>query len=412
MPRNYLSAGLIVVTAMVLSSLGAWAGTDLQQPADPKAVAAAPSGLDLSNGIKPFTITATLREEYDDNIFTAKTGRVGSFKTDFSPSVLVDLPMEDSDFSARYTFGLVYYSNRPGNSTDTSQNFVAQYKHSFSDRFNLNLAEQFLYSTEPSLLTSTGTLYRSGAYYVNTINAGFNAQWTPLFGTTSTFSNTVVRYEENTQAIEQNSIENTGAQNFNFAILPKITAVVGGIIDDITYQSLSRGYTNYTGNAGIDWQALPTLSLGARVGGSYTQPHAYSSGTTSPYGALTVSWQLGARSSLNFAYVHEVVPTDVYVAQGQIADRFDTTFKYDITKRLTAHLESVYTYGQYTSALLNTSTLAPFDESDLVVDTGLAYHVNNYFDVETGYIFSGVFSGEGYRDYTRDQVYIGVRGTY
>jgi hypothetical protein len=127
---------------------------------------------------------------------------------------------------------------------------------------------------------------------------------------------------------------------------------------------------------------------------------------------VSLNWQLGARSSLVFSYVHSVVPTDVYVAQGQIADRFDTTFKYDITPHLTAHLEGIYTYGQYTTELLNAGTVPAFDENDLAIDSGLVYHVNSNFDVETGYLFTDVSSGLGFRDYTRNQVYIGVRGTY
>lgn len=405
-------AGWVVVVGAMLVHGPVRAGEDLTQGAASGAVSTSQTNDDQSNGIKPFTITATLREEYDDNIFTAKDNKVGSFKTDFSPSVLVDIPMEDSDFSARYTFGIDYYENRPGGSTDLSHNFVAQYKHSFSERFSLNVADQFLYSTEPSLLAATGTLYRNGAYYTNTVNAGFTGQWTPLFGTTTTYSNTLVRYEDSVQSYEQDSMENTGAQNFNFAILPKVTLVFGGIVDDISYDHITRGYTSYTGNMGLDWQVLPTLSLGGRVGGSYTETHGGGTGDlVSPYGAVTLNWQLGARSAWSFNYVHEVVPSDVYIAQGQMADRFDTTFKYDITPQITAHLEGIYTYGQY-AQLLDANTISGFDENDLALDSGVQYHVNPNFDVEAGYLFTDVSSGLGIRDYTRNQVYIGVRGTY
>ena len=117
---------------------------------------------------------------------------------------------------------------------------------------------------------------------------------------------------------------------------------------------------------------------------------------------------------MSFNYSHEVVPTDVSSGNEgqQVSDRFNATFKYDITPDITVHLEGVYTHGEYTQALITPGTVGDFDEDVYAVSTGVQYHVNKYLDVESGYIFSGVDSGLALRDYTRDQVYVGVRGTY
>jgi hypothetical protein len=182
-------------------------------------------------------------------------------------------------------------------------------------------------------------------------------------------------------------------------------------VDEINYDHLDRGYTSYTGNGGLDWQALPSLSLGGRVGLTDTDTDQ-SGSSLSPYAAVTLNWQLGKRSALNFSYVHDVVPTDVTTAEGQVADRFITTFRYDITPDITAHVAGNYTHGQYTQELMTGNGGPDFSEDDIAVDMGLAYHLNSHFDFETGYIFSDVSSGASARDYTRDQIYLGVRGTY
>jgi len=370
------------------------------------------SDSDVVNDFKKyFTITATLRETYDDNIFTAKTGKVSSLETDLAPSILVDVPTDGGDFSARYTFDVTYYNERSGGSLDMQHEFLAQYRHSFSDRFGFNVAEDFRYFTEPSLLDSIGTNFRNGAYIANTINSSVSAQWTPLFSTLTTYANTIVKYEDGAIATEQDNMENTGTQSFSFAVLPKINLVVGGIVDNITYDDIQRGYTSYTGDGGLDWQALPSLTMGGRVGGTITDTDQSGSSVT-PYASFTLGWQLGARSSLTFNYSHEIVPSDVVNSQGQLADRFDTTFKYDVTPDITVHLEGIFTHGQYTEDLLTPGTGAAFEENDYALDLGAAYHVNTHFDIETGYDFSGVDSGENFRDYTRNQVYVGVRGTY
>jgi len=401
MPRHCLYAGVATLGLLMSPPAARASGGYDQAPAG--AVSASPVVLagDAGEHRKIFTVTATLREEYDDNIFTARTGRVSSWKTDVAPSVLVDIPMGASDFSARYTFGMNYYMDRQGGKLDLSHEFVAQFRHAFSDRFSLNLADQFRYSTEPNLLDSTGTLYRNGAYSTNTINAGFNGQWTPLFGSATSYSNTIVRYEDATQAIEQDSMENTGSQNFSFAVLPKINLVFGGIVDSISYDSLARGYTSYTGNGGVDWQGgtiIETDQSGSQV---------------SPYAALTLNWKFGARSTFAFNYVHTVVPTDVVAATAQIADRLSALFRYDISPSLTVHLEGTFTHGDYDQSLLvSGSGLKGFSENDLGVSMGAAYHLNSHLDLEAGYIFSWVSSDLGFRDYMRDQIYLGIRGTY
>jgi hypothetical protein len=62
---------------------------------------------------KFYTITAELRETYDDNVYTSSNDKVSSFETDVTPSILFNIPMENSQFAARLTVGGTYYENEP-----------------------------------------------------------------------------------------------------------------------------------------------------------------------------------------------------------------------------------------------------------------------------------------------------------
>jgi hypothetical protein len=389
-------------------------GTSATGGAVNTAAAADTGGIDqtLSDMKRYFTITADVREQYDDNINTTKDNKVGTFEEIISPSILFSYPMDNSTFDARYTFGLTYYNrSASGSQYDQSHDVVLRYNHAFSDRFNLDLRDDGGYHTDPSLLTSVGTVDRAGGYYTNIATAEFTAQWTPLFGTVTSYSNNFIYYEDHTVGITQNSDENTASQDFRFAFWPTVTFAVGGIFDEISYFDYNRGYTNYTGNTGLDWQALPSLSLGFRIGGSITTED--SGGTSeSPYASADLNWQLGERSRLILSYAHSVTPTDVVFAQGEESDRFTANFIYNITADITVNLQGTYTYADYTSDLLAGSGTASFSENVLGLDTGLTYHYNQYVDFEGGYIFSDVSSQDNVRDYTRNQIYVGVRGTY
>lgn len=404
---------------------------DLNGGASPPAMMALPAStgagsgtapaIDASNFRKFYTITAELRETYDTNVNTTPQAQ-SAFETSISPSFLVDFPRENSELSARYTFGLTDYMESKaagGDNLQISNEFLAQYRHDFSERFSGNASEQFIDSTEPNLFGSTGTPYRNGESISNAFTSGFSAQWTPLFGTQTTYSNTVVRYNEQNIAQNEDSIENTGSQSFSFAYLPKISLDFGGIVDNITYDDVTRGYTSYTAFVGGQWQVLPSVSVNARGGGSFTEtkqsltPGQTSTATTlAPYGDISASWQIGERSSLTGDYSHEVTPTDQTGANGQEADRVTANFSYQISSRLTAHLQAIYTYSDISNAFINTSSLSSYTESQYALDTGMAYHFDKYFDANFDITVSGVSSQVALRDYSRDQFSIGLRGTY
>jgi hypothetical protein len=367
---------------------------------------------ELSDLKRYFTITADLREQYDDNIDTTNTNKVGSFEEVFSPSLLFSYPMDNSTFDARYTFGLTYYNRAAaGSSYDQDHEVVLRYNHAFSDRFNLDLREDGGYHENPSLLQAVGTVNRAGGYYINTATAEFTAQWTPLFGTVTSYSNIFDKYEDQSVGADQNSDENTVSQDFRFAFWPTVTFAVGGIYDNIFYFDSPRGYSNYTGNTGLDWQALPSLSLGFRVGGSILTPDV---GPTSenPYASANVNWQIGERSRLIGSYIHSVTPTDLIIAQAEESDRFTINFLYNITEKITVNLEGIYTYNDYPTDVLSGSGSSDITENVTGLTAGLTYHYNQYLDFETGYNLDYVSSQDSFRDYTRNQVYVGVRGTY
>ena len=59
-------------------------------------------------------MSGTLRGFYDDNYNTAATGpsKRGSFGFEVSPSVGLNVPLQQTELGLRYTYGLYYYQDR------------------------------------------------------------------------------------------------------------------------------------------------------------------------------------------------------------------------------------------------------------------------------------------------------------
>jgi hypothetical protein len=388
------------------------------------------SSVGVGSTKKWYTFSAALREIYDDNVNTTSTNKQASFETQFNPSVLVDFPSANGDILASYSLGITYYNNPNSNNgtgrngggnyhTDSvtySNSLLAQYSHTFSERFSLSAAENLNYDQQPNILQSTGTNYQNGQYITSNFNANLSAQWTPLVGTTTTYANTIVAYEDSSVADTQDSIENTASQSISFSVLPKINVNAGAIVDDDSYRTASRGYTSYTGFGGLGWTALPSLSISGRAGASYTQTDqsqpGTSSGSFSPYAALSMSWALGAKSSLSFDYEHEITPSDELNSNGQTSDRVSANFSYQIASSISTHVSGVYTLANVTSSLLTSSSMNSYTEQSYGLDTGLTYHYNSFLNLDADLNVSGVSSPINGRDYDRGQASFGIRGTY
>lgn len=378
-------------------------------------------GIDASNLHKFWTISVDLRETYDDNVNTTNTNPTTALETTISPSLLVDFPMENTEFSAAETFGGTYYTDTggTGNNFQYSEEFVAQFKHDFSDRFSLSASDQFIDSTEPNLFGTSGVPYRDGRNITNAFTSGLSAQWTPVVGTQTTYANNLVRYDDAALAQTQNYLENTATQVVSFSVLPKISFNCGGIFDESSFDQQNRGYTSYTGFVGPTWQVLPNVSISLRGGGSYTlSEQTQSDGQNSnvsqiaPYGDISGTWQIGKRSSLTADYSHEVTPSDFQGASGQESDRISANFKYAVTPQISTYLQATYTYSDVSGSLLNTQQSPSYTETVYEVDAGAAYNFVKYFSLTLDITESGVSSEISDLSYTRDQVSFGVRGTY
>ena len=359
---------------------------------------------------KFFTVSASLREEFDDNINTTRTNKKSQFKTVVEPSILLDFPMEQTSVSFRYTPTLIYYPDRDGRDYDLNHEFVGRVTHSFSSRLNLDAREQFRYSNEPAIFDSSALVRRSGEYFYNVASIQGDIQWTPKFGTTSAYTNIYTDYIDDLLSETNDRMSHNFDQDFRYLILPTTTLVFAGGYYFNDYENVSRDSQAITASVGADHSFSPQFTGGIRLGAQYVDLLQGGGDNIAPYGSLFANYQLGARSSLELNYSHSFQPTDATNFYGQEADMISLAGRYQFTPKFSTKLQAMFTHGDYVSkyTLLGNS----FQEDVLAFDLGFNYKLNNYVDFELGYTYTSVMSDFEVREYDRNRVYIGVRGTY
>src|SRR5271170_552413 len=76
-------------------------------------------GLNSMQTTKIWSVSSTLRGFYDDNYTTSPNGqKQGSAGFEVSPSLSLNVPLQQTEIGVRYTYGMYYYQERQNQGND------------------------------------------------------------------------------------------------------------------------------------------------------------------------------------------------------------------------------------------------------------------------------------------------------
>ncbi len=157
-------------------------------------------GLDSMETSKMWSVSASLRGFYDDNYTTAPSGsKKNSFGFAVKPSVGLNLPMDQTLVSLRYTYGLYYYQEREDlgqKPIDQTHQLDLLLDHAFSERWQAKVTDSFISAQEPSLVDG-GTVRRTQGNNIRNVGkATISTAWTELFSTEVGYQNSLYDYQQ------------------------------------------------------------------------------------------------------------------------------------------------------------------------------------------------------------------------
>ena len=156
---------------------------------------------------KPWSISASLRGFYDDNI--NDLGKDASPGTNYSrssigfevnPAATLNLVMEQTIINLSAVYSLKYYENKPmGNADNYDQTFTfnGSLDHAFSERYRVSVSDSFVIGQEPDMLRqdTLNTFHRISGDNIRNYGAiNFDAVITPLLSLQLGYANTFYDY--------------------------------------------------------------------------------------------------------------------------------------------------------------------------------------------------------------------------
>ena len=414
---------------------------------------------------KPWSISASLRGFYDDNINTAPD-KVSSLGFQVNPGAGLDWHNDQSGVKLNYLNTLRYYDKKPLDNTshlDQDHQFDASLDHAFNERYQIGFKDSFVVGQEPEYLRSAygpGGISEpqriSGSNIRNDGLINFSAQLTPLFGLAAGYENAFYDYSDHATSVDP---------NFPFTVIPSTAGLLNRIehtfhLDtrwQLTPQTIGIvGYqffqANYTGNeliangwrqvdpttfavipqnsdsrdkrahlfyVGAEHTFSPDLSGSLQVGIQDTDNYnSYdSSSSVSPYATASLKYNYAVESTAEVGFSYSRNASDQLspmVSNNRISLTQD-----EESAVVYANLHHRFTPHFYTSVLANfqnsTYNGGEFDgksERIFLAGLDLQYRFNTFASVDLGYNYDRLESDVPGLHYDRNRVFLGLTAAY
>jgi hypothetical protein len=415
-----------------------------------------------SESTKPWSVSATLRGFYDDNINSVSDNSSalsvngeryhrGAFGFDVSPAVMVSWPWEQTTLSMGYVYTFRDYQFKPIGNTDTvdmTHSFNISLDHTFNELYQAKITDSFVVGQDPDFLRA-GNTYSTfqrlpGDNIRNYGNATFDGKLTPLLGFEVGYANAYYNYAADQPATLGgvyfpseggllNRMEQTVHLDSRWQFTPETVGIVGYQFTDIDYYESQEiapagpgsGGLPYTSNArnnyghygyvGVDQVFRPDLTGSLRVGARYTDYYndPAASSEVTPFVQLSLRWNYGMESYVEGGFTHDRAATDLVGngISGLTLDSETSCLFLSVRNRLAPNLYGSLT-GDFQNSAYNGGEFNSVSEQFYTFGANLEYRVSNYLATQLGYNYDRLESEIAGRSFDRNRVYLGVTASY
>ena len=412
-------------------------------------------------GTKPFTATIALREGYDSNPLTQTYQSSSDVKSSTYSSVQPSLGYNytglQADLALRYDFTGTYFpSINQSYDIQYSQAFIGRHTYAFNPRTSLTVSDNFIYSEQPvATLVTAGlapTVNTQG--FINnlgTIQGDYRV--TDRLAMITRWNNSILNTDgaasyNNTGGIVSGSASasnymNNGAfQQFRLDVTPETVATFTFDYQIYDYQSDQnyRDNQQVSLSLGADQTFTPTITFSGRAGIQLNDNYGLSDSSSTissgglgsgeveigafPFTAISSTWNYDQKSFVSGGLSIAVQQSNLATSSDSEAYTINANWDHYFTDRLSVIQSIFLNVAVFTPQLTQAQSLAISNsyqgsgqQTTLTYQCKFAYEIFPYLSAELGWSYTNygsyfdVNNGNG-GSYTRNQVYLGVRGTY
>ena len=399
-------------------------------------------------GTKPFTATVAIREGYDSNPLTqsyqTQQDITSSTYTSVQPSLGYNYMGLQADAALRYDFSGTYFpSINQQYDIQYAQTFLGRYTYQFDPRTSLTVANNFLYTEQPLVaqFVQAGlspTFNTSTINNLATVEAGYRV--TDRLSMITRWNNTLIY--SGGSASNSNYMNNGAFQQFRLDFTPETVGTFSFDyqIYDYDNDNTYRDNQQASFSIGADHTFLPELFFSGRAGiqlndnygladnADIIGPGGVGSGEqeigATPFASISSTWNYEEKSFVSAGFSMQVQQSNLTTASDSEDYTMNLNWDHVFTEKFSIIQSFFINVAVFTPQLtqeqtqgLNLVYQGSGQQTTVTYQCKFAYQFLPYLSAELGWSYTSygnyfdLNNGNG-GSYTRNQIYLGVRGTY
>ena len=399
-------------------------------------------------GSKPFTATVAIREGYDSNPLTQSYQTTqdidSSTYTSIQPSLGYNYLGLQADAALRYDFSGTYYpSINQQYDIQYAQTFVGRYTYAIDPRTSFTLANNFVYTEQPLVAQFvqagiTPTFNTSAINNLATAQADYRV--TDRLSMITRWNNTLVYLGGNSS--NGNYMNNGAFQQFRLDFTPETVGTFSFDYQLFDYDNDNAYRDNQQASfsIGADHTFLPELFFSGRAGiqlndnfGLADNLNLISAGGmgsgeqeigATPFASISSTWNYEENSFVSAGFSMQVQQSNLTTASDSEAYTFNLNWDHQFTQKFSVIQSFFINVAVFTPQLSQEQATSAGigyqgsgQQTTVTYQCKFAYQFFPYLSAELGWSYTSygnyfdLNNGNG-GSYTRNQVYLGIRGTY
>jgi hypothetical protein len=357
----------------------------------------------------PFKYSFSVREGYDDNLFTTRTNTSKSFYTNWAAGVDYQFGSPRLSLTASLGGGVTYYYTRPGDQIDFNGQFALSAVYLATPRLTVTMNTTTAYLSQPDTNIIGGTNRVNGDYIYSNTSIEGAYQWSEKFSTVTGYNGYANYYLEQELNDTQSFWSSTFKQSFRWLLLPKTTVVAEYRANPIIYTGGAD--LNSFGNfalVGFDQVFNPRFKWTARLGVEQRfnqNPVDGNSIYFGPYGESNLSYQFGPASTLSWNARYGTEPSGLTNVTQRQTFRTGLAVNHGFTPRISANLGFNFEVDYFDQS----GVVAPFTETTFDVMLNVNFKVTRHVSLSAGYQYVNVMAPQNIQfEYARNVAFIGA----
>jgi hypothetical protein len=342
---------------------------------------------------------------YDDNSRTTSRSSGRGFTSEH-------LTLSYQPVSQAMQFSIVTgvgFSQYWGDRTDTHASFDLSLDRPISERLRLNASVNLTYTTEPNFASNIGSTQNRGSYFATSDHFSINYDITRRFAIVSSFSLTLVRYENSFTAAFTDRQDYTFGEQFRYALSRKTVLTADYRFLVVDFVTAPQDSTTHFVLAGAEHQFTPFLQGHVSAGVSFRSFSQGAGDEVNPDAEWALNYEYTRDTNLTWVGSYSVEQPS------QINTRDRTTFRtgliasHALTSRTRASLAVSYFHNDNKAGPPNTFFVGtPSNDDGFNVSFNVHYDITRRLGFNLNYGYSDVSSDLQTQAYSRNRYSLGI----